>query len=81
MTIRSTAHFDRNYKKAPKEIQRAFGKQILLLLDNLRHPSLRAKKYNEAENKWQARVNKNWRFYFTIEIDIYILQDIIRHPK
>ena len=35
---------------------------------------------NEAEDKWQARVTRDWRFYFTIEGDTYIL-DIIRHPK
>ena len=52
-----------------------------MLLSNLRHPSLRAKKYNEGENKWQARVTGDWRFYFTIEDDVYILQDITPHPK
>jgi hypothetical protein len=34
-------------------------------------PSLRAKKYDEAQDYWQARVNRDWRFYFTI----------IPHPK
>jgi hypothetical protein len=51
------------------------------LLVDLRHPSLRAKKYSEAENKWQARVTRDWRFYFTIVDDTYILQEITRHPK
>ena len=69
MTSRSTARFDWSYDKAPREIQRAFDKQVLLLLHNLRHPSLRAKKYNEAENKWQARVTRDWRLYFLIEDD------------
>jgi len=62
-------------------IQQAFDEQALLLLQNLRHPSLRAKKYDEAANKWQARVTREWRFYFTIEDDAHILLDIIRHPK
>jgi len=48
---------------------------------NLRHPSLRAKKYNEAEDIWQARVNRDWRFYFTIQGDTVIIRDIIPHPK
>ena len=81
MNIRRTSHFERSYSKAPKEIQQAFDKQAVLLLQNLRHPSLHAKKYNEAEDKWQARVTRDWRFYFTIEGDTYIFQDIIRHPK
>jgi hypothetical protein len=49
MKIRRTAHFDRNYTRAPQEIQQAFDKQSLLLLQNPRHPSLRAKKYDEAK--------------------------------
>jgi plasmid maintenance system killer protein len=32
----------------------------------LLHPSLHAKKYDEENDVWQARVNKDWRFYFTI---------------
>ena len=39
MKIRRTKHFDRSYSKAPNEIQQAFDKQALLLLQNLRHPS------------------------------------------
>jgi hypothetical protein len=81
MRLQRTTHFTRAYSKAPREIQAAFDKQALLLLSNLQHPSLRAKKYNEGENKWQARVTRDWRFYFTIEGDTYILQDITRHPK
>jgi hypothetical protein len=30
---------------------------------------------------WPARVNDDWRFYFTIEDDAYVIQDIIPHPK
>ena len=48
MKLRWTSHFTRSYSKAPEDIQTAFGKQSLLLLQNLRHPSLRAKKYDEG---------------------------------
>jgi len=47
----------------------------------LRHPSLRAKKYDEARDIWQARINSGWRFYFKIEEDVYYLLDVIPHPK
>lgn len=50
MKLLRTIHFVRNYSKAPKEVQRAFDKQSLILLQNLHHPSLRAKKYSEANN-------------------------------
>ena len=51
------------------------------LEENLRHPSLRGKKYDESRNIWQARDNKDWRFYFLIRDDVYYIIDIIPHPK
>jgi mRNA interferase RelE/StbE len=47
----------------------------------LHHPSLRAKKYEGAEDIWQARVNRDWRFYFRIAGNKYYLVDITAHPK
>ena len=76
-----TTHFERNYAKAPQQVQRAFDKQSSLLLQNLHHPSLRAKKYDESLALWQARVNKDWRFYFLIQHDGYVIVNIIPHPK
>ena len=65
----------------PRAVQKAFFKQTKMLQQNLRHPSLRAKKYDEANDRWQARVNKDWRFYFEIEDDIYFITELIPHPK
>jgi hypothetical protein len=56
-------------------------KQTDFLVESLHHPSLRAKKYNAAEDIWQARINRSWRFYFVIEGDTYIIIGLIRHPK
>jgi mRNA-degrading endonuclease RelE of RelBE toxin-antitoxin system len=68
-------------KDAPAAVQSAFSKQIRFLAGNLHHPSLRAKKYDEGRDLWQARVNRNWRFYFTIVEDVYRIEDVIAHPK
>jgi plasmid maintenance system killer protein len=81
MNLIRTIHFERNYAKAPQQVQRAFDKQSSLLLQNLHHPSLRAKKYDERLALWQARVNKDWRFYFLIQHDGYVIVNIIPHPK
>lgn len=82
MELLRSIRFERSYAKAPPQVRRAFDKQSLLLLHNLRHPSLHAKKYNVAgQDLWQARVNKDWRFYFLIEDDVYHIVDIIFHPK
>ena len=74
-------HFLRSYYAAPRQIQRAFDQKASLLLQNFRHPSLRAKKYDESAGVWQARVTRDWRFYFTIEADAYHLHEIKPHPK
>lgn len=76
-----TDRFRRSYQEAPAEVQRAFDRRAGFLMQNLQHPSLRAKKYDEARDIWQARVNADWRFYFQIKADTYILLDIIPHPK
>ena len=71
----------RTLKDLPVPIRKIFIKQAGFLLQDLHHPSLRAKKYSETEDKWQARVNRNWRFYFRIIDDTYVIQDITPHPK
>ena len=40
-----------------------------------------AKKYDASAGLWQARVNRNWRFYFTISGDAYVIEEVIGHPK
>ena len=67
-------------KDAPADVRKAFFKQVAFLAGNLHHPSLHAKKYDESRDRWQARVNKNWRFYFNIVGDTYIIRDIVPHP-
>ena len=81
MRLHYTERFRRSYDSAPRNIQRAFDRRAALLVNTLRHPSLRAKKYDKANDIWQARVNGGWRFYFRIVDDLYYLIDIIPHPK
>ena len=81
MELLRSIRFERSYAKAPPQVQRAFDKQSMLLLHNLHHLSLHAKKYDEGRNLWQARVNKSWRFYFLIQKDVYCIVDIVPHPK
>lgn len=76
-----TEPFADNLIDAPPEIQKLFGKQLAHLLRDIRHPSLRAKKYDERRGIWQARINDDWRFYFTIDSATYVLRGLIPHPK
>lgn len=81
MKVYYTEKFKKSFHAAPQDIQRAFAKQLKLLLHTIRHPSLHAKKYDEANDIWQARVTRDWRFYFTISNDTYYLVDMMSHPK
>ena len=76
-----TRRSERDYRAAPAAIQDAFDKQARLLLADPHHPSLRVKKYKGSGDLWQARVNRDWRFYFTICEDLYTIVAIIPHPK
>jgi len=46
-------HSDRSeedYRNAPLRMQKAFDKQIRLLTENILHPFLHAKKYDESKD-------------------------------
>ena len=81
MKTRLTPHAIQEYIAASLAVQKAFDKQPKFLMHNLKHPSLHAKKYDESQDIWQARVNRDWRFYFCIDGDTYIIRNIIPHPK
>ena len=76
-----STRFVRQINKLPKVIEEKFYKQLEYLLANIRHPSLHAKKYDESGGVWQARVDDDFRFYFQIIGDTYLILDIRRHPK
>jgi len=80
MTLRFTERADKDYADLPVNIRKSFTKQLRFLLNNLQRPSLRAKKYSEHDDIWQARVTRGWCFYFKIEDDEYIILSIISHP-
>jgi len=65
----------------PPRLQDTVRKQLEILVNNIRHPSLQAKKYGGADDIWQGRVNRDYRFYFRIVGDEYRVQMIIPHPK
>jgi mRNA interferase RelE/StbE len=81
MKFRLTTRAERDYDALSPILQARVDKQLALLLQNLRHPSLRAKKYDERADIWQARVNQAYRFYFQIKEDTYEILAMTPHPK
>lgn len=81
MRVVFTRKFTRQYQQAPQQCQKQFDKQLEFLLQGLRHPSLRAKIYDQNRRIWQARVSGNWRFYFQIRNNTIYLITIKPHPE
>lgn len=81
MKIRLTASAQKQFRKLPVDLQKKTRKQFEYLLEDFRHPSLNAKKYQGGENLWQARIDKGYRFYFHVIEPDYIIISIINHPK
>ena len=79
MRIQFVEPFEDKFKKLSQEVKDSFYKQIGFLANNLRHPSLRAKKFDEEKDIWQARVDGHYRFYFQIRGDTYFILNIRRH--
>ena len=50
MKARFTARADKDYAALLPGVRKAFAKQLGFLLNQLAHPSLRAKKYDEANH-------------------------------
>ena len=77
--------YHENFKEALLNLsditKKKLKKQIKYLSLDIRHPSLHAKKFDEFQDIWQTRVDKSFRFYFSIDSDAYILLDVKRHPK
>ena len=71
----------RDYLALPSVLRKTADKQFDFLLRNIGHPSLHAKKYDEARDVWQGRLTKGYRFYFSIEGDTYQILTIRKHPK
>jgi len=69
------------YEELPSRIRANLDKQLRFLLNNLRHRSLDAKKYDTRRDIWQARVTRDYRRYFRIAGDTYQFLTITKHPN
>ena len=79
MKIRYVIRFKEQLRKLPSAIRKKFYKQAAHLVQNITYPSLHAKKYDETQDIWQARIDRRYRFYFKIKGDVYVLTELIKH--
>ncbi len=70
-----------DYDSLSGKLKLKADKQFSLLLKNFRHPSIKTKKYNEALDIWQGRIDRSYRFYFKFEGGVVFIVAITKHPK
>ncbi len=63
------------------KLQDPVDKQLTALLKDIRYPSLNVKKYDKKLDLWQLRVSRDYRLYFLIDNDTYVIITIKKHPK
>lgn len=81
MRVRLSATAMEQFTMLPKAVRAKAERQFVYLACDIRHPSLRAKKYKGYVDVWQARIDRTWRFYFHIIEPHCVVVSIIAHPK
>ncbi len=67
------------YRKLPSPIQKKVDKQLRLLANNPRHPSLQVKKIQGTPGIWEARVDRRYRLSFEMSSDTIYLRVVGNH--
>jgi mRNA interferase RelE/StbE len=80
--IKYTQRFLRLFFKLPAAIQAKVKKQIRLLAENPRHPSLQSKPILGAQGIYEARVDRDYRFTYEREADdTLVLRVVGQHDE
>ena len=78
MKIRRTNSFLKDYRTLLANIQAQVDKQLTLLIDNPRHPSLRLKKLKDTDI-FAIRVSKGYRLTLRSESSVLELRRVGTH--
>jgi len=78
-SVQFSKRFRKAYQKLPSTIQKAFNDKLVLLLNDFLHPSLRIKRIQGTQNKWEGSVTMKYRFTFEIQENTIIFRAIGTH--
>ena len=78
MIIRRTDAFLRDYRALPADIRERIDKQLRLLFEDFRHPSLRLKKL-KGTDRFEIRISKGYRLTLRIEQGVMELRRVGTH--
>jgi mRNA-degrading endonuclease RelE of RelBE toxin-antitoxin system len=77
--IHRTRVFSKDLKKLPDEVKRKCWEIVVLLADNVFHPSVDIRKLHGYENVWRAKVHHVYRLIFTFDEEaLYLLRIVHR---
>jgi addiction module RelE/StbE family toxin len=80
--IRLTQRFLKSFVRLPKAVQEKIMKQIALLAENPRHPSLQTKPIQGASGIYEARIDREYRMtYERAADDTLLLRVVGRHDQ
>jgi mRNA-degrading endonuclease RelE of RelBE toxin-antitoxin system len=78
--IKLTDRFIELYKNLPKSIRKKINRQIQLLAENPRHPSLQTKPIQGTNGIFEARIDINYRLtYERLPDDSLLLRVVAKH--
>jgi mRNA interferase RelE/StbE len=77
--FRFSKKFKKHYKTMPKTVQKTFQEKLSLLLTDIHHPSLRIKKIQGTDNRWEGSITMKYRFTFHFQEDIVVFRAIGLH--
>lgn len=81
MNIKAYQRFKESYQCLPKSIQKKVDKQIAILAENFRHPSLHTKRIKGSNGIWEVRVDVCYRLSFEIIDDVIYLRVVGNHDN
>jgi len=81
MEVFLTEQFERAYQEISDAERRSVRKALILLGENLRHPSLRAKNMEGKRDIWEARPSKRLRMTFELVKGTVIMRNLGEHDR
>ncbi len=77
--FRFSQKFKKQYRSLPKEIRDTFNEKLSLFLSDMLHPSLRVKKIQGVQNRWEGSITMKYRFTFHFEEETVVFRTIGTH--
>lgn len=81
VTIHMSDAADRSYQELPIHIKKKADRQLRQIAVDFRHPSLRVKKMKGFQDRFEARIDRQYRFAFSILGEVLYILTIGPHDE